>query len=392
MMRDVVVIGVGMTKFGKHMNRSLKDLSREACWSAFKDSGGVSPKDIQMAYVANAIGGIITGQTLVGGQVFLRELGIHTIPVMNVENACASGSVALMEAYHAVRSGRCDIALALGVEKMFAGDTTLTTTALAGGGDVELELGNGVNFPAHWALRAAKRMELCGTTKEHFAMVSVKNHKNGCYNPNAQYQKECTIEEVINSRTIAEPMTQLSCSPIGDGAAAAIICTKEKAQKYTSKYITIAGFGVATGSYDERRDITFNDIERLCGEDLYKNASIGPEDLDFAEVHDCFTIAEFMRVEGLGLYKHGEYDRALEKGETDLGGKFPVNPSGGLLSKGHPISATGIAQVCELVWQLRGQAGQRQVEGARVGLAHCSGGGIVGDGAVSVASILKKDY
>ncbi|GHS97336.1 acetyl-CoA acetyltransferase [Synergistales bacterium] len=391
-MREVVVLGVGMTKFAKHVNLGLKDLSRSACWDAFKDSGGVNPKDIELAYVANAIGGIITGQTLVGGQVFLREVGIHSIPIINVEDACASGSVAVMESYHAIRSGRCDIALALGVEKMYAGDTMLTTTALAGGGDVELELANGVNFPSHWALRAKKRMELFGTTREHFAMVSVKNHKNGCYNHRAQYQKECTIEQVINSRIIADPMTQLSCSPIGDGAAAVILCAKEKAGKYKSKHVSVAGFGISTGSYNERRDITFNEIEQRCGLDLYKNASIGPEDIDFAEVHDCFTIAEFMRVEGLGLYKHGEYDRALERGETEIGGKLPINPSGGLLAKGHPVAATGVAQICELVWQLRGEAGQRQVEGARIGMAHCSGGGIAGDGAVSVASILKKDY
>lgn len=390
-MREVVVLGVGMTKFGKHVNLGLKDLGRMACWDAIKDAG-ISPKDIQTAYVGNAIGGAITGQTMVVGQVVLREVGITSIPIINVENACASGSVAVREAYNAIRTGLCDVAIAVGVEKMYAKDTMITTTALAGAGDVELELSNGVNFPSHWALRAKKRMELYGTTREHFAMVSVKNHKHGCYNPRAQYQKECTIEEVINSRTIADPMTQLSCSPIGDGAAAVILCAKNIASKYTTKNITIAGFGLSTGSYDERRDITFNIIEQQCGEELYKAASIGPKDLDFAEVHDCFTIAEFMRVEGLGLFKPGEYDHALETGEVELGGKFPINPSGGLLSKGHPVGATGVAQICELTWQLRGVAGQRQVEGARVALAHCSGGGIAGDGAVSVASILKKDY
>jgi acetyl-CoA acetyltransferase len=170
------------------------------------------------------------------------------------------------------------------------------------------------------------------------------------------------------------------------------LCAKDVAKKYTTKFITLAGFGFATGRYDERRDITFNQIEQECGLELYKNAGIGPEDLDFAEVHDCFTIAEFMRVEGLGLFKYGEYEKALMDGTVELGGKFPINPSGGLLAKGHPVSATGIAQICELTWQLRGEAGQRQVEGARVGLAHCSGGGIAGDGAVSIASIVKKDF
>ncbi len=306
-MRDVVVLGVGMTKFAKHKDKSLKDLGRMASWDAIKDAG-ISPKDIQMGYVANAVGGTITGQTMVAGQVMLREVGVVGIPIINVEDACASGSAALMEAYHAIRCGRCDIAIALGVEKLFASDTMLTTSALAGAGDVELEMSNGINFPTHWALRASKRMEVCGTTREQFAMVSVKNHKNGCFNPRAQYQSECTIEEVLNSRMIADPMTSLQCSPIGDGAAAAILCAKDVAKKYTTKFITIAGFGVATGRYNERRDITFNQIEQECGLDLYKNAGLGPEDLDFAEVHDCFTIAEFMRVEGLGLFKHGEYE------------------------------------------------------------------------------------
>jgi acetyl-CoA acetyltransferase len=222
-----------------------------------------------MGYVANAVGGVITGQTMVAGQVMLREVGIVGIPIINVENACASGSTALMEAYHAIRSGRCDIAIALGVEKLYANDTMVTTAALAGAGDVELEMSNGVNFPTHWALRAAKRMEVCGTTREQFAIVSVKNHKNGCFNP-APISEGMLGEEVLNSRMIADPMTSLQCSPIGDGAAAAILCAKDVAKKYTTKFITLAGFGFATGRYDERRDITFNQIEQECGLDLYK--------------------------------------------------------------------------------------------------------------------------
>jgi len=390
-MREVVVLGVGMTNFGKFFDLSLKDLSRMACWEAIKDAG-ISPKDVEMAYVGNAIAGNITGQTLVKGQVVLREVGIHSIPIINVEDACASGTLAAQEAFYAVQSGRCDIALALGVEKMYAKDTQLVTAALAGGGDVELEMSNGINFPAHWALRAKKRMELFGTTLEHYAMVSVKNHKNGVHNPRAQYRKECTIEEVVNSRMVADPITQLCCSPIGDGAAAVILCTREKANQFKSKHVSIAGFGMSTGSYNERRDITFNEVEDRSGQQLYRNASIGPDEIDFAEVHDCFSIAEFMRVEGLGLFQHGEYDRVLEKGESEIGGKLPINPSGGLLAKGHPVAATGVAQICELYWQLHGMAGDRQIEGARVALAHCSGGGIAGDGAVSMATILKKDY
>lgn len=387
-MREVAVLGVGMTKFGKFLDRSLKDLAREACWDAIQDAG-ISPRAIQTGYVANAIGGVITGQTMVTGEVVLREVGITGIPIVNCENACASGSTALREAWMAIQAGYYDTAIVLGVEKEYANDSQKTVEAIAGAGDVELELSVGVNFPAHWALRAAKRMEVYGTKPEHFAMVSRKNHHNGCLNPRSQYQKECSIEKILASRMIATPLTQLQCSAIGDGAAAVVLCAADKAAQYSSKLVTIAGIGMATGVYTDTRAITFGDMEQRSARVVYELAGIGPEDIDFAEVHDCFTIAEFMRVEGLGLYKPGEYDYALEHGWSEIDGRLPINPSGGLLAKGHPIAATGVAQICELVWQLRGQAGQRQVNSPRVGLAHCSGGGIAGDGAVSVVSILK---
>lgn len=390
-MRDVAVIGVGMTNFGKFYNLGLKELGRKACWDAIKDAG-INPKDIQAGYVANAIGGIITGQTMVVGQVVLREVGIVGIPIVNCENACSGGSTAFREAWMAVKAGYYDTAIVVGVEKLYAKDNQKTVEAIAGAGDVELELSVGVNFPAHWALRATKRMEIYGTKREHFAKVSVKNHHNGCFNPRSQYKKEFSIEQVLNARIIATPLTQLECSPIGDGAAAVILCATDKVKKYTNKPIIVAGVGMATGTYNEERDITFNDIEQRAGLAAYNLSSIGPDDIDFAEVHDCFTIAEFMRVEGIGLCKPGEYDYLLDKGDTEIGGRLPINPSGGLLAKGHPISATGVAQICELFWQLRNEAGQRQVEGAKIGLAHCAGGGIAGDGAVSVVSILKKGY
>ncbi len=235
-------------------------------------------------------------------------------------------------------------------------------------------------------------MELFGTKREHFAKITIKNHKNGCYNPRSQYQKECTMEEVLAARIIAYPMSQLECSPIGDGAAAVILCEASLAKKYTSKPIIIAGCGLSTGTYEETRDITYNDIEQRAAQAAFKAAGIGPKDVTFAEVHDCFTIAEAMRVEGMGLCQPGEYDYLLDHGEVEINGRLPINPSGGLLSKGHPVSATGVAQICELFWQMLSQAGQRQVANTDVGLAHCSGGGIAGDGAVSVVSILKKGF
>lgn len=390
-MRDVAVIGVGMTKFGKFIERGLKDIGREACWAAIKDAG-INPKDIQAGYMANAVGGVMTGQSMILGQVVFREVGVIGIPIFNIENACSSGSTALMDAWMHVSAGFYDMVIVAGVEKLYANDSQKTVEALAGGGDVELETSVGVNFPAHWALRAAKRMEVFGTTREHFAKVSVKNHHNGCFNPRSQYRKEFTIDQVLNSKFIATPLSQLECSPIGDGGAAVILCARDLAKKYTEKPAIIAGIGMSTGTYDETRDITFNEVEQRAAAAAFKASSMGPEDIDFAEVHDCFTIAEFMRVEGMGLCKPGEYDRLLDNGDVELGGRMPINPSGGLLSKGHPVAATGIAQICELYWQLRGEAGQRQVEGARVGLAHCAGGGIAGDGAVSVVSILKQGF
>ncbi|MDR0578289.1 MAG: thiolase family protein [Candidatus Accumulibacter sp.] len=390
-MREVAVIGVGMTRFGKYLDKSLKDLGRVACWDAMKNAG-MNPLEIQAGYMGNAAGGALTSQTMVLAQVVFREVGVVGVPMMNIENACASGSTALFQAWRDIQAGFYDTAIVAGVEKLYASDTQKTMAALAGGGDAELEMSVGVNFPAHWALRATKRMELFGTTREHFAKVTIKNHKNGCYNPRSQYQKEFTMEDVLGSRMIATPMSQLECSPIGDGAAALILCEASKARKYTDKPIIIAGCGLSTGSYQETRDITFNDIEQRAAVKAYEAAGIGPGEVSFAEVHDCFTVAEMMRVEGIGLCQHGEYDFLLDKGEVEIDGRLPINPSGGLLAKGHPVAATGVAQICELFWQMRGEAGKRQIANTKIGLAHCSGGGIAGDGAVSVVSIAKKGF
>ena len=387
-MRDVAVIGVGMTNFGKFLDTPIKELGRMATWDAIKDAG-ISPKDIQIAYVGNACLGIITGQCSVIGQIILKEVGIRGIPITNVENACASGSTAFREAWMAVASGMYDIALAVGAEKLYAGDTQLSTRALAGATEVEYEANLGLTMPGHWALRAKRFMEKYGTTREQFAKVSVKNHKNGCLNPRSQYKKECTVEEVLNSRMIADPLTILSCNPLGDGAAAAILMSREVASKYTSKPVWVAGSALTSGYYDLDREIARNQLEEVAGPEFYEMAGIGPEDLDLAEVHDCFTIAEFMRVEGLGLVPEGEYGKWVDEGWSEIGGRLPVNPSGGLLAKGHPVGATGVAQIAEVVWHLRGEAGNRQIPGAKVGLAYCSGGGVASDTPACCVHILK---
>jgi acetyl-CoA acetyltransferase len=390
-MREVAIIGVGMIRFGKYLDKSLKDLGRVVCWEAIKNAG-INPRDIEAGYMANATGGALTTQTMVLGQVVFREVGVIGVPILNMENACASGSAAVFQAWRDIKAGYYDTAIVAGAEKLFTSDTQKTMAALAGAGDAELEMSIGVNFPAHWALRATKRMELFGTTREHLAKVTIKNHKNGCYNPRSQYQKEYTMEQVLNARMIASPLGQLECSPIGDGAAAIILCEAQKAKKYTTKPVIIAGAGIQTGTYVETRDITFNEIEQGAAMKAFKAASIGPQDINFAEIHDCFSIAEFMRVEGMGLCKHGEYDFLLDRGEVEITGRMPINPSGGLLAKGHPVGATGVAQICELFWQMHGEAGLRQISNPNIGLAHCSGGGIAGDGAVSIVSILKKGF
>jgi len=388
-MREVAVIGVGMTKFGKFMGTSLKDLGRMACLAALKDAN-ISPKEVQVGYCGNAVSGVMTGQTMVLGQLIMRDLGIVGIPITNIENACSSGSSAFREGWIAVASGLYDVALVVGVEKLYASDTGKTVQALAGASDVEVEGGLGLIMPGVWAMRANKHMEKYGTTIDQLAKVSVKNHKNGCLNPNSQYQKECTLEEVHKARMICDPLTVLHCSPIGDGAAAAVLCSKERAARYTSKPILIAASVLTTGTYDILRDITSNELERRAAKEAYELAGIGPGDISLAEVHDCFTIAEFLRCESLGLCPEGEYGQWIDRGWTEIGGRLPVNPSGGLLAKGHPVGATGVAQVAEVVWHLRGEAGKRQVQNAKVGLTHCSGGAIMGDTAACTVQILKK--
>lgn len=388
-MREVAVIGVGMTKFGRFPEVSPRDMGREAVWKAIQDAG-ISPKDIEVAYCGNAVMGSITGQTCCLGQIALKEVGITGIPITNIENACASGSSAFREAWIAVASGLYDMALVLGIENLTAsGSVEKTTEALAGASDVEIEGRLGLTMPSVWAMRAKRHMARYGTTLKQLAMVAVKNLKNGCLNPNSQRQKTVTVEEVLSSRMIADPLTLLQCSPISDGAAAAVLCSKEKASGYTTKPVIVAASVLTTGTYDHTREISTSEIEQRASSQAFETAGIGPEDLDLAEVHDCFSIAEIMRIENLGLCPPGEGGRWVEEGLTEMGGKLPVNPSGGLLSKGHPVGATGVAQIAELVWHLRGQAGKRQVKGAKVGLAHCSGGNIAGDTGATTVNILK---
>ena len=383
-MRKVVAIGVGMTKFGKFPDLSVEQLGRDSVWAALKDAG-VRPRDIQVAYVGNLTESRETGHISCVAQEILRGVGIRGIPTTRVENACASGSTAVREAWMAVGSGLYDFALAVGVEKL----TGRGPAPLARTGDT-LEGIAGFAPPGMWAMRARRHMAQYGTTVEQMASVAVKNRRHGRLNPRAQYPKEVTVEEVRSSPMICTPLTMLDSCPTTDGGAAAILCSEEVAKRYTTKMIYVAAAALQSGTYESTRNIAVNEIEKRASKQAYEWAGIGPEDLDFAEVHDCFTIAEIVRTENLGFCKEGEGGRLAEEGITALGGKLPVNPSGGLLCKGHPIGATGVAQVAELVWQLREEAGERQVKGAKVGLAHCSGGFIAQDTGASAVIILKR--
>lgn len=383
-MRRVVVIGVGMTHFGKFPEMTVEQLGREAAWAAMKDAG-IGPQNIEVAYLGNLTEGRDSGHNSCVAQEILMGVGIRGIPITRVENACSSGSTALREAWMAVGSGLYDMAMALGVEKL----TGRGPAPLSRIGDT-MEGIAGFSPPGMWAMRARRHMVQYGTTLEQMAKVAVKNRSHGRLNPRAQYPKEVTVQEVRNSPMICNPLTLFDSCPTTDGGAAAILCSEEAAKRYTTKFIYVAAAALKSGTYESLRDIAVNDIEKRAAREAYERAGVGPEDLDFAEVHDCFTIAEIVRTENLGFCKEGEGGRLVEEGVTTLGGRFPVNPSGGLLSKGHPIGATGVAQVAELVWQLRGEAGARQVGGAMVGLAHCSGGFVGQDTGASAVIILKR--
>jgi benzoylsuccinyl-CoA thiolase BbsB subunit len=380
-MREVAVIGAGSTIFGKFPQKAVFELGAEAAGAALKDAG-ISPKDIQFAYYANLYGGMVEGQAA------LRDTGITSVEITNVENACTGGATAVRRAWYDIASSLYDIGIAIGAESM-------TTSPIAGKlitpakGDLSGELG--MNTVAKFALSQRRYMDISGVTLEQIAMVSVKNHHNGCTNPYSQYKKEFSVADIINSRLICDPITQLQSCPTTDGAAAVVLASLDFARRYTTRPITIAASIIRSGDYAFRwKDITFSDMTYKATREVYQMAGIGPEDINLCELHDAFAVNELQHYAELGFCKRGEEVRLLEDGVTGLKGKLPVNPSGGLLSKGHPLSATGVAQIAEIVWQLRGQAGQNQVPHARVGLAHTLGGEVADleAGAVGV-HILK---
>jgi acetyl-CoA acyltransferase len=400
---NVVVAGVGMTRFGKYLERGVRSLAEEAVGDALKDAG-LETKDVQTAYFANAVSGLITGQEMIRGQAALRNTGLLGIPIFNVENACASAASAFHLAWLAVASGQYDVALAVGAEKLFHEDKTRAFRAIGTAVDLESlqELKKrmaetqsksapagdqkaGENrsfFMDIYASMTREYMKQSGATAEDFADVAVKNHDHGALNPRAQYRNRCTREEVLSSREISAPLTLMMCSPIGDGAAAAILCSNKAASRLgVRKPITVRASVLLSGR--DRKQDEPGAAERAAKR-AYEVADIGPEDVNVIEVHDAAAPAELMVYEDIGLCKRGEGPALLRTGKTKLGGRHVVNPSGGLLAKGHPIGATGIAQIVEICEQLRGTAGERQVTGARVGMTE-NGGGFLGRDAAAMS-------
>lgn len=366
-MREVSVIGAGMIRFGKFPEKTLADLARPAVLEALADAG-TERKMIEAAYCGTAMGGMLSGQRI------LKTLGMTGIPIFNSENACSSSSTAFREAWVGIASGIYDTALVIGVEKLtkFGGGTLPLE-------EEDWEISHGMTMPALYAMRARRYMYEYELTLEQLASVAVKAKKHAALNPYAQYQKTVTLEEVINSRLVADPLTLYQCCPIGDGAAALVLSASSIAKRFTSSPVRVLASELTSGKYITGfRDMTTPEITVRGAKEAYEMAGLGPSDIDVAEVHDAFTIAELMYYEALGFCERGEAIRLLENGSTSIGGKIPVNPSGGLLSKGHPVGATGAAQIVEIVWQLRGLCGERQVKGARVGLTHATGGGISG--------------
>ena len=388
-MSDVAVVGVGLTRFGKFPDRSLKDLAAEAVQAALKDAG-IDGKDIGAAFGSNSLAGLLTGQECVRTQTVLAPLGIRGIPVVNVENACASGSTAFRLAVQAVASGEAPYALAVGFEKMSHPDKERTFAAIGAASDVEEapqhEAGRS-SFMDIYAAEVREHMERHGSTAEDFALVAVKNHYHGSLNPFAQYRNEVTVDEVLSSPAVVHPLTRLMCSPIGDGAAAIVLCSEEAARRLGAETVRVRATALVSGR--DRVGDEPGAVERAVAK-AYEMAGVGPDDLDVCEVHDAAAPAELIVYEELGLCGPGEGPKLLAAGETALGGRVPVNPSGGLLAKGHPIGATGCAQLVELADQLRGRCGARQVEGASVALAENGGGFLGSDPAAIVITVLSR--
>jgi len=416
-MREVYIIGVGMTRFGKHLDRSEKDLVREALEKVMGDVPEVKIGDIQSAFFSNMGWGYFTGQHSIRGQVALRPLGIEGIPITNVENACGGGSTALHGAWKDVACGLYDCSLAVGMEKLYNEDKVKSFKAFSAGVDVSNLSGqlkvmkeslNGLHldipveedgagagqtrsiFMDFLATAIRRHMAVHGTTQHQLAVIASKSHFHSTMNPYAQFQNPMTVDQVLQARSVIWPLTVPMCAPIGDGSAAVIVCSKDFLKKLKSARpvkILASVLGSGTDRKPDRDDL--NVTTRLSRQ-AYEIAGIGPRDINVAEVHDATAFGELHQSESLGFCEAGEGGLLAESGATTLGGKVPINPSGGLMSKGHPIGASGLAQIFELVTQLRNEAGPRQVEKCRLALAENGGGLVAFEEAAMNIHILER--
>lgn len=411
---DVFIAGIAMTSLGKFPDRTVKDLTREAVTGALDDAGATLP-DIEAAWFSNTRQGIMEGQNTIRGQCALRSMGLEGVPIANVENACASGSTALWQAVAQIRAGLCEVALVAGAERMFFPEKREEMfKAFVGGTDVAnldatydrlTQMGEGVEPPADdprwhaaersffmdiYAAMARFHMKTFGTTQRHFAEAAAKNHHHSTMNPLSQYRADMTVDEVMADKPISWPFTRAMCAPISDGGAAAVVCSGSALDRFDrARAVKVRGVALVSGT-DRPPEALDRHIGRRAALAAYEQAGVGPEDIDVAEVHDASAYAEIQQVENLGFCASGDGGPFTASGATALGGSIPVNTSGGLVSKGHPIGATGIIQLHELVTQLRGEAGERQVEGAALAAAE-NGGGFYGvEEAATVVTVLER--
>ncbi|GAB3076323.1 thiolase family protein [Nocardioides zeae] len=402
------IAGVGMTAFGVHPDRTNHDLARQAVHDAVADAGGgASLSAVDAAFYATAAHGFLEGQATISGEIALRGLGLEGIPVHNVENACATGASAFNLAAAYVRAGEADVALAVGAEKMHVGDPARTMSLFEAGFDVtdraalertlvelggeldEPDLGPRSIFMDIYAAMARQHMRLYGSTPEQIAAVAAKNHAHAVDNERAHYRRSMTVAEVLGARRLSHPLTVPMCAPVTDGAAAVVLCSDAGLARLRAEH-PVEVLATVLGTGHDRDTTRFEGhLTQGVARRAYERAGLGPDEVDVAEVHDATAFAEVLQSEMLGLVPPGEGGRAAEAGETTIGGRIPINPSGGLESKGHPLGATGLGQVFELTEQLRGRAGTRQVEGARVALAENGGGFHRGEEAVTSVIILR---
>jgi acetyl-CoA C-acetyltransferase len=383
-MRPVAIIGAGKTPFGAFPDQDLRSLSVAAGEKALRNAG-IGPEAVESFYLGNFAGPEFTSQNHLAPWIS-TALGMKGVPATRFEAACASSGAAFFQAFMGVASGVYDIVMAAGVEKMTNQPTPRVTEILAGAGDCGTEVKAGSTFPSLFAMIARRHMHDFGTKREHLAAVAVKNHENGVLNPDAQMRKAITLDQAMNGRPVAEPLNLYDCSLISDGAAAVVLCPADRAREFSDKPVKILGVGQASDylALDQKPDITTFAAVKAAAQKAYAMAGLKASDIQFAELHDCFTIAEIVAMEDLGFVPRGRGGFFTAEGETRRSGSMPVNASGGLKSKGHPVGATGVAQLCDLVQQIRCEAGERQLKRNSIGLAQNLGG----SGATCVVSIL----